>query len=471
MGGGILQLLVSGVQDVILSGNPEITFFKKVYKRYTNFGIEQMEQVFIGEKAFGKRIRCKIDFKGDLLKDIYLMIKLSDTLGISQQITNSDSYHQYYKNIFKVGFSIIDYVELTIGGQVIDKHYGEWLDIWTQLTYSYEKYEMLMSLIKNKKHHFSNLNFRNSEHYQQDFINNEYIYVPLLFWFNTEPGLALPLIAIQYHEVVLNVKFKELNQIKILNEVKTTVYDDLFDNTPTDDDNIPFFKVDDSTNKSNRKWKSDNYNGVIEDVICYCDYIFLDKDERKMFANNSHEYLITQVQRTNILDMPSLTYEIPMAETDFSFEFNHPIKEIVWTIQNKLTQGLPIYKNLDLSHIGVEFTMMANNIEMIKKREAEYFSLIQPYQNHTCGGLIQQNVNRYYNGGFYMYSFCLNSESSQPTGTLNFSKLDNFVLKLKYKKSSNELTHINENYCFTAYAINYNILKISNGMAGMVYSN
>ena len=99
MGGGILQLLVSGVQDVILSGNPEITFFKKVYKRYTNFGIEQMEQVFIGEKAFGKRIRCKIDFKGDLLKDIYLMIKLSDTLGISQQITNSDSYHQYYKNI------------------------------------------------------------------------------------------------------------------------------------------------------------------------------------------------------------------------------------------------------------------------------------------------------------------------------------------------------------------------------------
>ena len=99
MGGGILQLLAKGVQDTMLSGNPEITFFKKVYKRYTNFGIEQMEQVFIGEKAFGKRLRCKIDFKGDLLKDIYIMVKLSDNLDNSQQLVDG-SYYQYYKNMF-----------------------------------------------------------------------------------------------------------------------------------------------------------------------------------------------------------------------------------------------------------------------------------------------------------------------------------------------------------------------------------
>ena len=470
MGGGILQLLAIGVQDAIMSGNPDITFFKKVYKRYTNFGIEQMEQVFIGEKAFGKRLRCKIDFKGDLLKDMYIMVKLSDSLDTSQQLS-TDNYYQYYKNIFKAGFSIIDYVELTIGGQLIDRHYGEWMDIWTQLTYSYEKYEMLLSLIRDKAHKFSNLNYQNSKSYTGSYNKNEYLYIPLFFWFNSDPGLALPLIAIQYHEVVLNVKFKELEEIKIVHEAQASDYIDLFDHTPTDENNMSFFNVDSDTDLENRKWKINSYNGRIEDVICYCDYIFLDTDERKMFANKSHEYLITQIQKTTKLDLPTLSTDKITADIDFALDFNHPVKEIIWTLQNKLIKGVPIYKNLDLSNIAEEFIMIANNIDMIKKREAEYFSLVQPYQNHTCGGLIPHNKNRYYNGGFYSYAFCLNPENHQPSGSLNFSKLDNFVLKMKYKKTNQELTHIDENYQFICYAVNYNILKISNGMAGMVYSN
>ncbi len=102
MGGGLLQLYSKGPQDVFLTGNPTITFFKKVYRKHTNLAVEEMEQVFVGEKIFGKRIRCKIERKGDLLKDMYLKIKLKNGTGNNPE--------DNYKNIIKCGFALIDYV-------------------------------------------------------------------------------------------------------------------------------------------------------------------------------------------------------------------------------------------------------------------------------------------------------------------------------------------------------------------------
>ena len=433
MGGGLLQLLAKGPQDIFLTGNPQITFFKKVYKKHTNFAIEQMEQLFLGERDFGKRLRCKIERKGDLLMNMYLAFNLSDGTSAAGEISN----------IHKLGFKLIDYVEIEIGGQVIDRHYGEWMDIWTQLTYNKTRYEMLMGLMRDKISKFANR-------------NKNLIYVPLMFWFNNEPGLALPLISLQFHEVVLYLSINSKDKIKYIEEEETQDPIDHYSSLPK---------------KVNNTWCLNNFSGVFKDVYLYCDYIFLDSDERSLFAKSDHEYLITQVQRTNKLGLDTLTTTEDTKNKQFELEFNHPVKEIIWTVNTEELEHTHIYKNLDLTDTLENILLQMNGVDRIKKREAGFFNVIQPFQNHTCGGLIELDSTMYYNGGFYMYSFGLHPENYQPQGTLNFSKLNNFVINFDYKKTSSSYTSIPESYKFTCYGINYNILKISQGMAGIAYKN
>ena len=486
MGGGLLQLVAKGPQDIFLTGNPQITFFKKVYKKHTNFAIEQMEQLFLGERDFGKRLRCKIERKGDLLMNMYLAFSLSD------YPTPVPHPEGTISNIHKIGFKLIDYVEIEIGGQVIDRHYGEWMDIWTQLTYSKTKYDMLMGLMRDKISKFANR-------------NNNFIYVPLMFWFNNEPGLALPLISLQFHDVVLYLSINSKDKIKYIEE--SNIAD--INNVPTHAKNysvLPKGKIsqnagDDfgpvvegngpeggggggsttlecSTNTffevsdvSNNTWCLKNFSGIFNDVYLYCDYIFLDTDERSLFANANHEYLITQVQRTNKLGLDTLSTSKKTNNEQFELEFNHPVKEIIWTVNSEELESTHIYKNLDLSDTLENVLLQMNGIDRIKKREANFYNVIQPFQYHTCGGLIELDSTMYYNGGFYMYSFCLDPENYQPQGTLNFSKLNNFVINFDYKKTHQDYTTIDEKYTFTCYGINYNILKISQGMGGVAYKN
>ena len=502
MGGGLLQLLAKGPQDIFLTGNPQITFFKKVYKKHTNFAIEQMEQLFLGERDFGKRLRCKIERKGDLLMNMYLAFNLSDNAIASDE-------EGKISNIHKLGFKLIDYVEIEIGGQVIDRHYGEWMDIWTQLTYNKTRYEMLMGLMRDKISKFANR-------------NNNLIYVPLMFWFNNEPGLALPLISLQFHEVVLYLSINSKDKIKYINEMNTSgqsnippyverysklpkaldstggLLDSIGDGSGTitatigegidlgsgldggettttldlvDDatcSNNTFFNAATTTNNT---WCLNNFSGIFNDVYLYCDYIFLDSDERSLFAKSDHEYLITQVQRTNKLGLDTLTTTDNTKNKQFELEFNHPVKEIIWTVNTEELEHTHIYKNLDLTDTLENILLQMNGVDRIKKREAGFFNVIQPFQNHTCGGLIELDSTMYYNGGFYMYSFGLQPENYQPQGTLNFSKLNNFVINFDYKKTSSSYTSIPESYKFTCYGINYNILKISQGMAGIAYKN
>ena len=226
-----------------------------------------------------------------------------------------------------------------------------------------------------------------------------------------------------------------------------------------------------ATTTTNNTWCLNNFSGVFNDVYLYCDYIFLDSDERSLFAKSDHEYLITQVQRTNKLGLDTLTTTDNTKNKQFELEFNHPVKEIIWTVNTEELEHTHIYKNLDLTDTLENILLQMNGVDRIKKREAGFFNVIQPFQNHTCGGLIELDSTMYYNGGFYMYSFGLQPENYQPQGTLNFSKLNNFVINFDYKKTSSSYTSIPESYKFTCYGINYNILKISQGMAGIAYKN
>ena len=359
MGGGLMQLVAYGAQDIYLTGNPQITFFKVVYRRHTNFAVEAIEQTFNGGAKHGQKFSCTISRNGDLLSRVYL--ELERSAG-----TATDA-----------GFSLINYAEVEIGGQCIDKHYGEWMTLWTELTHASDKFRML-----NTMNSWS--------------TDGDKLYVPMQFWFCRNPGLALPLIALQYHEVKLNVEFAAL---------------------PT------------GTTEN------------IESCCVFCDYIFLDTDERRRFAQVSHEYLIEQVQFSNNLTIPTAAN----SEANLELRFNHPVKELIWV------------GNTNGQYEFDECLLQLNGHDRFRKRSGSYFRTVQRYEHHSgnTGSTFTPHI----------YSFALKPEEHQPSGTCNFSRIDNAVLVLK--AGSTGPTNGN---C-RVYAVNYNVLRIMSGMGGLAYSN
>ena len=345
MGGGLMQLVAYGAQDIYLTGNPQITFFKVVYRRHTNFAMEAVSQTFDGQVKAGStcNVSATISRNGDLVHRVYLEVS-----GGGAQAAPA----AYFK--------WVDHVELEIGGQLIDRHYGDWMNIWTELTHSDSKRTQLVALSQSGK-----------------------TFIPLQFSFCRNPGLAIPLIALQYHEVKLNFRFSG---------------------------NLPSSST----------------------VCLWCDYIYLDTDERRRFAQTSHEYLIEQVQANRSNNMADgCVNKVPLT-------FNHPVKELVWHqgTDNNLTSAV----------------LKLNGHERFAKRHGHYFSKVQRYQHHT--GKTEMNKN-------YLYSFALQPEEHQPSGTCNFSRIDNAVLELVSATTD----------CVDIYAVNYNVLRVMSGMGGLAYSN
>ena len=358
MGGGLMQLVAYGAQDIYLTGNPQITFFKVVYRRHTNFAVESIEQTFNGTAGKGSKVSVTISRNGDLLSQVW----------VSTSVTSA-------RDTGNVGvtkaWDKIDNVEVEVGGQVVDKQYGHWMKVWTDLTHNTDKSVLLDKCLHNS-----------GGGGKQDVG-----YIPLQFWFCRNPGLALPLIALQYHEVKLNITFG--------------------DNPGT--------------------------------VKVWCDYVFLDTDERRRFAQVSHEYLIEQVQFSNKLSLGA-------NRTQHELRFNHPVKELVWTCSD--ANGVD--KTVD------DALLQLNGHDRFKRREGKYFTTVQRYQHHSGSGNSLNSIP-------HVYSFALKPEEHQPSGTCNFSRIDNAVLNVNHD------TVTSGNMCI--YAVNYNVLRIMSGMGGLAYSN
>ena len=366
MGGGLMQLVAYGAQDIYLTGNPQITFFKVVYRRHTNFAVESIEQTHNGSVAAGSKISVTVSRNGDLLSQVWL----SMTAATGQAVAGMENVE-----------SIIDNVECEVGGQVIDKQYGHWMKVYTDLTHDGDKANLLDSCVAAAATKTS--------------------HVPLQFWFCRNPGLALPLIALQYHEVKLNITFGTVTTID---------------------------------NNSVQLW---------------CDYVFLDTDERRRFAQVSHEYLIEQVQFSNTLNAGKGA-GATVVNTQHELRFNHPVKELVWTLNNPTT----------VADVTVDDALLQlNGHDRFKRREGKYFTNVQRYQHHTGSG----------NSGTasvpHIYSFALKPEEHQPSGTCNFSRIDNAVLNMNYKGVDADA------HSLRVYAVNYNVLRIMSGMGGLAYSN
>ena len=205
-----MQLVAYGAQDIYLTGNPQITFFKVVYRRHTNFSMESIEQTFNGTPDFGRKVVCTISRNGDLIHRVYLQVELP-----SVKSEASD----YFRWVNWVGHALIKNVEVEIGGQRIDKHYGDWLHIWNELTQTAGKQRGYASMVGNVDRLFRPVSNNTSAGAntgtspqevaaQQGVMPRTTLFIPLQFWFCRNPGLALPLIALQYHEVKINLEFR-----------------------------------------------------------------------------------------------------------------------------------------------------------------------------------------------------------------------------------------------------------------------
>lgn len=277
MAGGLMQLVAYGAQDVYLTGNPQITFFKVVYRRHTNFSMETIEHSLNGNPDFGRRSSVTITRNGDLITKVYLMIRLA-------HITPSEK--SKFAWVRRVGHALIRSVEMEIGGSRIDKHYGSWLNIWYELArHAGDGERGFLKMIGDVPELTA---------YNGDTKQEYTLYIPLKFWFNRHVGLALPLIALQYHEVRLHFEFSRAEDVIIANS---------------------YFK------------QNDIKCVEMSDAQILVDYIYLDSEERRRFAQVGHEYLIEQLQFTG-------EESVQNASGKYKLDFNHPTKELVWAVKH-----------------------------------------------------------------------------------------------------------------------------------------
>jgi hypothetical protein len=533
-----MQLVAYGAQDVYLTGNPQITFWKVTYRRYTNFSMESIEQTFNGQADFGRRVTCTISRNGDLAYRTYLQVTLPQ---IDQHLNNTSGGHVFARWLDNPGEQLISQVEVEIGGQRIDRQYGDWMHIWNELTLTSEQRRGYHKMIGNT----TQLTFLTDPTFApvdgpcassaprqvcapRKALPETTLYIPLQFWYCRNPGLALPLIALQYHEIRINLDLR-----------------------PIDECLWAMSGVQDGSNKVTQA-----YQQSVVAASLYVDYVFLDTEERRRMAQNPHEYLIEQLQFTGDESVGSSSNKIKL-------NFNHPCKELIWVVQpdanvdycSSLSPGNSLFNvlgaqpfnytdaidvlpnaihsfaskgsadgpygfvtsnnqfedpvanyftatdsteqwpytggpfanntndvdavpqdsgvsdagafvlsetSLDLHCWGenpvVTAKLQLNGQDRFSEREGTYFDLVQPYQHHT----------RSPDTGINVYSFALRPEEHQPSGTCNFSRIDNATLQLVLSNATVEGTNTAK---VRVYATNYNVLRIMSGMGGLAYSN
>lgn len=547
-----MQLVAYGVQDVYLTGSASITFWKVIYKRHTNFAIEPIEQSFSGTADFGKSsVTSLIARNGDLMSRTYLKA----TVSLTKRSGSGN-----FAFVRRLGHAMIKTVELQIGGARIDQQLGDWMNVWYELSHSISKRRGYAEMIGDTP--------LLTELSPND--RTATLFIPLQFYWCRNHGLAIPLIALQYHDVRLNFAFQPASQLIV-------------------QDNVGSLQV----------------SASIDDALLIIDYVFLDSEERKRFATSAHEYLIEQLQTPDedTINEQNKKYRLP---------FNHPCKEIIWAMKfGKYITGtsFPAYHPTDFSaiqkrvaavlylasldfetegtgsnlvyEVPLESTSSSNTYRttafasaalntLISKIEngislkvsssgvsdvqvtlpagfaaapfdyvdfldeswahvskelastpvSELAALVGPnvtnnpiwallskwfvqvYQPHNYGLYIDGTSNPVANGniqlngqdrftvregayfnyvqpyqhhtntpadGINLYSFSLNPEELQPSGTCNFSRIDFSQLNIKLTDEAKRA--LGDSSVIYIYTVNYNILRIMGGMGGLAYSN
>lgn len=451
MGGGLLQLVAYGAQDAYITGNPHITFWKILYKRHTNFAIEAFRVNFTGAPVYGQRIVAVVNRNADLIWKTYVEVTLPDTrasaTGKAYDVLWTGGAQR------RVGYLLLQQIEVEIGGQIIDRHYGEWLYLWETLTANFDTAMKLDTMtggrgptLAGSTSSVVNCNGRPSV-----------LYIPLQFWFNRNPGLALPLIALQYHEVRFNITLADSTDL--VSKGQWASVSQAASNLPPP-----------------------------KDMALYLDYVYLDVEERRRFAQESHEYLIDQLQYTGQQQLTTQTGRIDLT-------LNHPVKELIWVFQDArktdcgsaTTATAGYTQPFSYDDIVDRARLQINGQDRFDERYGDYFWKVQRYQHHTGGafGAVSRAVVNTSDAGstvdplildtmnpINVYSFAINPEEHQPSGTCNFSRIDTATLVYDAINSSGATFPTKTTpFNFRVYAVNYNIFRIMSGMGGLAYSN
>jgi hypothetical protein len=440
MGGGLLQLVAYGAQDAYLTGNPHITFWKILYKRHTNFAVEAFRVNFTGAPTYGQRLVAVVNRNADLVWKTYVEVSLPETRATKTGLANNVLWTSAEQQ--RLGYQLLKQVEVEIGGQVIDRHYGEWLYLWETLTADIDTATKLDAMVNNGTQGATTAITDCTD-------RPKTLYIPLQFWFCRNPGLALPLIALQYHEVRFNITLAD----------------------PTD-------------LVSKGSWSTLAQAAAalppLKDMALYIDYVYLDVDERRRFAQESHEYLIDQLQYTG-------QQQITTSSARLDLTLNHPVKELVWVFQDERKADCAVAgtttgytQPFDYDDIVDRCRLQINGQDRFDERFGDYFWKVQPYQHHTAGGtaawtrsiLTDVSPPRQANP-INVYSFAIQPEEHQPSGTCNFSRIDNATLVFDSITTGGAGSYPSKSYPynFRIYAVNYNVFRIMSGMGGLAYSN
>lgn len=446
-GGGLLQLVATGKQDLFLTGNPQMSFFKMVYRRHTNFATESQPMYFDGTPNFGQRITCLIPRRGDLLGKIYLDITLPqirDTNGNVLSYTNS------------IGNALIQEITFEVGEQEIDRQTGEWMELWTQLTTPTSQRDALNEMIGRVEPYYppSLIPGPSSEGLR--------LLIPLQFYFCQNPGLYLPLLALQYSPIRINITLRPLQQL--------------------------FWVPPPPPPASQETWKPActipvDCTSQIVNMMLWGEYVYLDVEERRMFVSNSHEYLIEQVQWT-----PPYALTAQQTTATISVDFNHPQKEFIFVAQRDEMINRNEwfnYSNLAIGEVTPAAVMpylnsnapsgrmdlIANaklqldGYDRFMARGPQYFRLQQTYDHHTTTPV---------NSFIYNYSFALRPEDAQPTGSMNASRIDSIVWQINMNPVLSNPTipswQQRGNCRITVYGHNYNVFRVINGFGGVLFT-
>ena len=534
MGGGLLQLVSYGAQDIYISGNPQITFWKVLFKRHTNFAMESIEVTFNGQADFNKRVTAVINRNADLMYRTYVQVVLPavDLISSATQLNR-------FRWLNYIGHRLIKTVELEIGGQRIDRQYGDWMQIWTQLSQDVGTIQALDDMIGNT-HDLVLMKDRKGYQLDASCAGSELtnscapragtpaktLYIPLQFWFCRNPGLAIPLIALQYHEVRINVEFEQW--------INCCYYEGTGPSTSIQS---------------------------LTAASLYIDYVYLDTEERRRFAQQTHEYLIEQLQFTGAESITSSSNKIQL-------NFNHPVKELVWVCQRdsfvdcttpapvwvqEINGTQPFNYSDDFTTEGVVMDVLARGslggtglpgsgphgpvpTTMSDGNAGPYLpglgiaqgpslqgsswldsfgggtndsaALFEDTTNYLLAKVILESgvkcsgknpievaklqlngqdrfterEGRYFSvvqpfqhhsrtpaaPGINVYSFALKPEEHQPSGTCNFSRIDKATLQLTVSVNT---VRSGRTAQVRVYAVNYNVLRVMSGMGGLAYSN
>lgn len=452
MGSGSIQLVALGIQDKYLTENPKICFFKKVYKKHTHFAITVEQQYFLGEQQpeldSNKNFSCIIRHEGDLIKNIYLQAQVTAT---------TDKPGAYTINHF--GNSLVEQVELLIGGFVVDKYNSQWAQVYDELTGELNNDKIQTeSGLKGGKH--TDLNFTSDVEADRYTMNQRYngntplvfgggtrnngnnvgqytkiINIPLKFWFNRDYGFALPLCALNHHEVITRFTFLDKDKL-IGNNV--------------------------------------NISGLSVKFQVYVEYIHLDLQEKKRFMSTEHTYLIEQVQNITVpLEASQYTENPAYSQLELNvidlLDIKHPIKYLSWVVVNEGEAGNnsgqgPCYF-VSLCNNSLYKSDGFNGSLQVRFNSTDVLGLPMYYFTRIYPKMYCKNIPELDRIGFY--SFALKPFELQPTGSCNLSRIRKKQMFFCLGNNNIETLKGSKLHIF---AVNFNVLKITSGMASVLFT-